>query len=504
MFTILLSDLKKIFNIGAIRNCWQCRHRKTQNALNVSIILLMCWSSGQVFAGAEVCQQFTQPELKSLCNQFPASQVTVHNHVTGQNLNSLRDSWGTTSGLHILPPGSYALTRAIELDANQAILPHPSMPLPDNQALRTIILTAGSDFRISNGHLYLLKLRPGSSAGGVEIHSTQLANSLSSTGSNSLLWIEPGGKISLVGSYLTSTPSGHSLEQLVQISSDGSDNSGGGEVYLAKNLFKASSLYGLVAHMQSDQRITIDNTLVRLSNQNGAGVVIFKGTGSVTNSDFVLEGDCSSGDCSGISFNQTKQHSVSRSTFWTTVTNPQVVSGIKLNNLNPPGFVLDKGTSGWLGTNLFSPEMAIMNDVEPSYDETLAERQLRTAYLNQEYPLDAVQFFNYAGKIGVTGLPSQVVQNACKPNATADIMPVLFQNEADFSNSSFDLYYPPARFDLTCPPRHCVDASQTMSYVIAGEFFGGSALIITLSIMSYVVGRYLRPSVTYQEMPADH
>ena len=508
MYRFHFPDLKNVFNIKADRACYsRLLAVAEQHCLMISVVLLMLLVAGQAQGAAELCSRYQMPEFRSLCGRFPAGQVTVHDSVPGNDLNSLRDGWSSTPGLHILPPGTYPLNHAVELDANQAILPHPNTSLPENQALRTIILTADSDFSVSNEHMYLLKLVPDSAAGGIEIHSSQIAGSLASTGTKSLLWIESGGKVELLGSYLTSSSSGHPLGQLVYIvASQETDNRSGGEVHLGRNLLKsAGSYYGLVAHLQTGQKLSVNNTLVRHSHQGGAGVGIFKGSGRVTNSDVVIEGRCSSGGCTGVSFNQTEHHSVSRSTFWSTLSNPWVAQGISLNNLNPPDLIIDKGSTGWLGTNLFSPRMSIIAGVNESDENTLTDKQFRSEYLNNEYPMDAVEFFNYTGELGVTSLSSQAVQGFCPDsNSTGGIIdPLTFQTDARFSNSSFDLYYPPDRPQLSCVAQTCIDASQAVSYLIAAELVAGIILLITVDALCYARGRSLRPAVPYQGMATD-
>ncbi|MGI9277021.1 MAG: hypothetical protein ACR2PT_19525 [Endozoicomonas sp.] len=499
----------KPVNIKADQVSFSWFHKLVIRCLMICVSMLVFFSAGQTWAGAELCSRYHLPELKSLCARFPSNQVTVHRSVADNDLNSLRDGWDADPGLHILPPGAYPLSRAIELDANQAILPHPTSQLPSNQAIRTIQLQAASDFSVRDNRLYLLKLKPGSAAGGIEIHSGQLSDALLSTTNKSLLWIESGGQVELVGSYLTAIPSDKPLEQLIQITtpeeSHGSSSTLG-DVRLERNLLNsAASNYGLVAHLQEGQQLTVKNSLIRLSSQGATGIAISRGTGVVANSAFVIEGRCSFGKCTGVSLNQTGHRSVSRNAFWTTLSNPWMAQGVSLDDLNTTGFSSDKGSLGWMATNLFSPKMGIMVNHGSSYDSTLAVRQFRSEYLKRQYPMNAVQFFEYTGELGVTYLASQVLHNACHTsNSTGEnIDPLPFQKEARFSNSSFDLYYPPAIPPCSCVEPNCIDASQAVSYLIAAEYLFGMALTFVTSMLCCIRGRYLRPSVPYQGVSPD-
>ncbi len=143
------------------------------------LLCLLLFSINLVFQTASYadeldCSAFKILEISRIC-QVSDLPVTRHQSVPDDDLNKLVDSWGTTPGLHVIPPAIYSLFRKIKLNPQQIILPDPESPLPENKALRTIELSASKQFSIfSDNYFTLVETSNRSTAAGIEIHGEHL------------------------------------------------------------------------------------------------------------------------------------------------------------------------------------------------------------------------------------------------------------------------------------------------------------------------------------------
>lgn len=144
---------------------------------SVLVYVLLFYPSEQLLADDSVdCSLYKVPEWEDICNSNSAT-VFVHDNIPEAGLNAEVDSWGSSPGLHIIPPQTYVLDKKIKLRSQQWMLPNPTSSLPPEKVTRTIELSASGNFSIgSDQYFTMIELSNNVSVGGVEIQGTELTD----------------------------------------------------------------------------------------------------------------------------------------------------------------------------------------------------------------------------------------------------------------------------------------------------------------------------------------
>ena len=266
-----------------------------------SLLLALCLLSAKGFSAqvapekreAPICSKYHVPELRKLCALFDADNIEVHTSVPDNRLSPLVESWGTTPKLHIIPAGVYTVDKLLILYAGQGLLPHPVSPPARDKTWRTIELVPSAGFKPPPLFLTILLQYDQSHAGGIEIHANEhffqvetFKKAREENKAFSLVQIIFTSKVTLAGSYLTET-SGYSQSLPVRVSGS---SCGAGSVQLQRNLILAEhAAAGVsVSTAQSNQQLTMSNSLLSIRNAESSGVTQTGGKLVVTNNVFLV------------------------------------------------------------------------------------------------------------------------------------------------------------------------------------------------------------------------
>ena len=166
------------------------------------------------------CEDYHVLEMRAICEEV-GGYVNAYDKVTPGGLNDLVESWGYETGVFLIPPGEYTITRKVHL-RGQKLLPHPTQKLPDGLEDRVIKLVVSDSFKY-NDDLRLLEMDDSSSAGGIEFPalSDVIGNQLLSGGldnpKSTLIYLATGMDVTIAGCVMT----GHQkLDSMVYIPAD--------------------------------------------------------------------------------------------------------------------------------------------------------------------------------------------------------------------------------------------------------------------------------------------
>ena len=471
------------FSNDSARWIWQPVRSAAKKTLAWFYCLILMVSP--VMAWAEIaCNLYRLPELQRLCQSYPEDQQFVHDEVPDNDLNKLRDSWGSQTGLHILPPDQYGLTKPLELVSGQAILPHPTSVLPEDQ-LRTIKLVAASEFAKEIDNFPVLKLNGGSSAGGMEIHSRDFS---SLPGEDKSLVSITSADAKLLGSYLQANHN-YYVEQLISVQLSAGGGGKNQPVLLERNWLDAySATRAVSANLHEGQRLTVRNSIIQA--HNGIGLEIEGGIGEIFSSDIVVDRPCNL--CVGVRFKNNQIPGLVRTAFWASG------EGTAIEILLPEG---QKGFEhGFFKFNAFSPELTIVSvdALETPFLFTGAE--FTSKDLARGFPggISVADFFNYPGDCGVAILGSQFVDSNCLFNNTnTDASSLCFQNNTELSKSAADLYFAPNLPSYPCQdPDDCIDPNLVMGILIPSGAAVSAAITFVTIFACYYSGKRARKTLS--------
>ena len=443
---------------------------------------LLAWFTLALKAQASIdCSLYVLPEFQRLCRDYPAEQRYIDNDIPDNDLIKLIKSWDDKPGLHILPPGQYALSSYLSLASGQAILPNPSTILSQGK-LRTIELVPDTTYVYADDRFFVLKLEYGSRAGGIEVHAGKFG-SLSTNKPKSLV-VMASGNTQLLGSFLEGDQN-YAVNQLVLIH----PRPGTKEqqpVLLERNWLDARGAQaGVLASLDGSQQLTVRNSTIHVRTSETAGLQINGGIAEVFTSDINIDSQCE--NCLGINFRNNKLLGLIRTAFWGGHTGTAI------------RVFLSGGTNdfehGLFKLNAFSPALEVLSVNYPQAPLLLSGTEYNSEALAGGYPeqISVADFFNYPVDRGVATLGSQFVDSGCLFNRT-DVAqdPACFQNNTELSGTDFNLYYPPAVPGFPCHPKDCINPDEVISYFTLSEFLAGGIISVTTVMLCYFVGKRLK------------
>lgn len=431
----------------------------------------------KVQAGID-CNLYVLSEFQRLCKKYPAEQRHVHNDIPDNDLNKLRNRWGSGAGLHILPPGQYALSTYLSLDSGQTILPNPLTILPRGKP-RTIELVAGSHYTNDTDDFFVLRLTPGSRAGGIEIHARNFHELQSSNDKNKTLVAMASGNTELSGSFLEGDQN-YTLNQLALI-----DLQPGTEeqpVLFERNLLDASgSMAGVFASLDNNQQLTVRNSMVHTREPESVGLQINGGVAEIFTSDIDIDPQCE--NCRGIRFRNNRLLSLVRTAFWAKENGTAI-------DINFP-YGANGFEHGLFRFNAFSSKLDILSFDSPETVLLLTGTEFYSEALARGYPEESVaDFFSYTGERGVATMGSQFVDSGCLFNQTDSARDSLcFQNNTELNRKDFNLYYPPTVPEFPCHPKNCIDPNAVVNYFMLTEAITAGIVSIITIILCYCAGK---------------
>ncbi|MGI9275451.1 MAG: hypothetical protein ACR2PT_11480 [Endozoicomonas sp.] len=369
--------------------------------------------------GGVNCNSYKKVEFRSICKQFDQDEITYHESVALDGLNQIRDSWGDTQGLHIIPGNRYTLQKTLLLDFRQALLPVPSTATGGK--LSAIQLSPASGFDPLQTSKSLLVLKPGSLAGGIVVEEDSPLPDVLTGAGFSFVAIPSVGSVELALSYFSGANQ-PAMKELINIGAGGSSayESTPGAVRLNRVLVVAGQASASVRIQgQPAHTIKLVNSLIEAAEEtiNTQGALV-----DLTNSELYLAGGCT-GNCQSITSNGSRIQSLD-SIFWSED------QGYAISTYPPSGESWNT-TSGWLVGNVFSSKLTVIGAEESTDLIDVDNYQL---VKGSPAPFNQWQTFQqYTGKLGVTRLPSGVPEAACEGNDTKAVInsedyqkPVLF------------------------------------------------------------------------------
>ncbi|MGI9274226.1 MAG: hypothetical protein ACR2PT_05120 [Endozoicomonas sp.] len=263
--------------------------------------------------GAIDCDHFQVLELRDICTAN-SNPVFVHDNISSTALNQKVDSWGSSPGLHFLPPKVYVLSRSVKLHKGQRILPNPDTPLSEGKQLRTVALEADTNFSIGGDPYFsLLQTASDNAVGGVEIDGSKLNDSIQGYRQagekhypRTLIYAPNSVKVVIAGSVLTGM---ESLDHLIwnpflddfywDICGDLRQRDDEPGLRLRRNFLKADGMTsGLLVTGGYHPPVIENNAIfVRTPSEGGnisSGIRIEKGAALFQKNDIVYSGESSS------------------------------------------------------------------------------------------------------------------------------------------------------------------------------------------------------------------
>ena len=465
------------------------------------------------------CESYKLPELQRICLQFSPDSIHVYSSVPDNQLSPLASTWAQTPGLYVLPPDTYEIDSPLVIYKGQAILPHPSTPLPDHKRIRTVELVPSSEFSIdTSSEFTLLQLHNSGKAGGMEVNAGSsvyqlqaFQKALDNSWPISLVSVDFSSAAELSGSLLTEV-GGNKLDQLILVKGKSETD---GRISFQRNLLLGDKVpVAVLAQLADKQTLIMRNSLLSVPKAKSSGIRQVSGRADIEHNDFLVNGYSSdNSNTAGIDMHNISSLAAAGNSF----RNGQGIF-VELTGYNDH-------SRGELMTNSFSPEIS---PFKKGYyeDDSEALYIVTNSYANALWSQNPLRnpevFFRYTGLLGSIAVPVHQLAminnpgnhtnhtNHTRLNSSHDYSGL--QIPVHFDNSSVTVYPPYKASRQGVPTWNCINQegspfSEKGSYAAMAGFVlifpGLPANFILSCLIAHFCYRHHRSQYRQMSSPAE-